>query len=344
MSLSKTLLGTGLAPTPLRRLLWATKRYPALFGEYLRDMRNFLAYSATMGDRSARNLRGMITESFHNIEKGLSLPNPRTGFGAAVIARLLTLCDSYIREYGTDERVLYAARDVLLGYKRHNETNGLPEYPHRQAIEAYIEKMSLACREQHGGTRDLARQDILRATDGVTSDFFFQRHSVRQFSDRDVDLALIEEAVRIALKAPAVCNRQYAHAVVIADPVLIRKTLEMQGGARGFGQGVNKLVVVTTRFSQFWGAGERNQPWVDGGLFAMSLLLGLHAQGLGTCCLNWSKRNAQTRAMKAFLGLDPDEFIVMMIAVGHLPEELKVAYSDRIGLKDGLRVLSGPGE
>jgi len=186
----------------------------------------------------------------------------------------------------------------------------------------------------------MTKAEVAKAINGVSTEFFLQRHSVRQFSKEDVDLSLIDEAIRIALKAPAVCNRQYSRAVVIADSGLVQEILRMQGGARGFAEDVNKVIVVTTPLSHFWGAAERNQAWIDGGLFAMSLLLGLHAQGLGACCLNWSKLNAQTQHMRDFLHLEEDEVIIMMIAVGHLLDQFDVAFSHRVNITDNVRVLT----
>ena len=75
--------------------------------------------------------------------------------------------------------------------------------------------------------------------------------------------------------------------------------------------------------------GERNQCWIDGGMFAMSLVLGLHAQGLGTCFLNWSKSAPEDKAMRALLQLPPQEAIITLIAVGNLPRSLSVAKSVR---------------
>ncbi|MFT3802102.1 MAG: nitroreductase family protein [Burkholderiaceae bacterium] len=337
--LVEAVLGTGAAPTRLRRVYGLVRFGPRIVREYLRDCARFLRYSASLSVASRRNLRAKITEAFHNIEKGLSLPAPRPGFGAQAIDNLLSLCDAYAARYSADERVLYAARDVLREYQRFNEAAGHPDYPHRRRLDAFVNRLRGGGDQRYGGVRPMSRASVAAAIDGVRTEFFLQRHSVRQFSGEPVDLALIDEAVRIALKAPAVCNRQYSRIVVVADPDRIGEALRMQGGARGFADAVDKLIVVTTPASQFWAAEERNQPWIDGGLFAMSLLLGLHAQGLGTCCLNWSKDNARTARMRRFLDLDEDELIVMMIAVGHLPDTFQVAYSHRVPPSECMRVL-----
>jgi hypothetical protein len=43
--------------------------------------------------------------------------------------------------------------------------------------------------------------------------------------------------------------------------------------------------------------------------------------------------------MKQILKIPHDEFIIMMIGVGHLPEEFKVAYSDRVSVNEASRII-----
>ncbi len=339
MNFIKTIFGTADTPRPARKLYRLLKVLPTLLREYILDMINFLRYSCTLGEYSAQNLRGRITESFHNIEKGLSLSEPRPGFGAERVEILLKLCNRYIDKFGKVERVLYSARDTLREYKKYNESCGLLDYPHREDVEVFISKIDGNINGKRGGTRLLKKEEVIAVTSSVTPEFFFQRHSIRQFSSQNVDLSDINVAIAIALKSPAVCNRQYARSLVLADPDLIARILEIQGGARGFSGGINKLIVVTTTLSHFWNAGERNQPWIDGGMYAMSLVLGLHSRGLGTCCLNWSRVNSKTAEMKQILKIPHDEFIIMMIGVGHLPEEFKVAYSDRVSVNEASRII-----
>jgi nitroreductase len=68
-------------------------------------------------------------------------------------------------------------------------------------------------------------------------------------------------------------------------------------------------------------------------MFAMSLVYALHAQGLGTCCLNWSVEPDKDQALKLDLDLPESLAIGMMIAVGALPDEILVAESRRVGLE-----------
>jgi nitroreductase len=350
MSISSTVklavFGTMHQPKWPRFAYYFIVNIPKIYIETLKDCTRYLRFSASLGIRSRKNLVARITESFHNIEKGLSLANPRAGFGERAIHALLTLCNEHLDRYGSDERVLYSARDVLARYCAFNASLGATEYPHKKRIEDYVARIGSDSEQRppFGGLRRMAKTELDAITGRVTSEFFMQRHSVRQFSEREVDKGLIEEAVRIALKAPAVCNRQYSRAVVITGERNVQDILTLQGGARGFAEQVNKVIVVTTPLSHFWGAEERNQAWIDGGLFAMSLLLGLHALGLGACALNWSKLNSQTEKMRRFLGLNEDEVIIMMVAVGHLRDKFDVALSHRVDIEDSLRILDGERE
>lgn len=335
------IFGQYFDPKWLRNFYRFAKLSPSVMREYYRDSAVYFRYSATLGLRSRRNLIARITETFHNIEKGLSLPSPRAGFGAHAIDTLLVLSNFYIDRYGLSDRVLFSARDTLKSYRDFNVQEGHREFLHAERIDAFILRVGeTADSEKHGGTRRIKKEEIQAVVAPVDEKFFLQRHSIRQFSDRPVEIVLIESAIRCALKSPAVCNRQYTKAVVIQNKSLLQRVLAAQGGSRGFSQEIGTLIAVTASVSHYWNAAERNQVWIDGGLFSMSLLLGLHSQGLGSCCLNWCKLNSQTDEMRDMLEMGKDEVIIMMIAVGHLRDEFNVAFSHRIPVAQCLRLMA----
>lgn len=136
-------------------------------------------------------------------------------------------------------------------------------------------------------------------------------------------------AAEVAAKAPAVCNRQSGKIYITRSPQKIAQLLEIQGGATGFGGDVKALAVLTANLRNFWNVGERNQVWIDGGLFAMSFLLGLHARGLGAVSLNWSKSPRKDRELREAIALPEEEVVIFLVGIGHLPDELEVAQSWR---------------
>jgi nitroreductase len=164
--------------------------------------------------------------------------------------------------------------------------------------------------------------------------FFERRYSIRQFAPDDVDMCLIEKAVVMAQKTPSVCNRQSAKVYVFSQQEDKQKVLSYQNGNRGFGDQASKVLIVTSDLQHFMSVGERNQCWIDGGMFSMSLVYALHSLGLGTCCLNWSVESQVDQALREAVGIPESEAVMMMLAVGHLPDKLKVAQSPRKNIKD----------
>lgn len=111
-----------------------------------------------------------------------------------------------------------------------------------------------------------------------------------------------------------------------------QEALDWQPGNKGFGHLASRGLVVTVDLQAFSGAGERNQAFIDGGMFAMSILYALHAQGLGACPLAWSMRPADDVKMRRALDIPNNEAVIMMISVGNLPDTLQVAKSHRMPL------------
>lgn len=292
------------------------------------DARRFLAYSSSHGPfRDRQNLAAKITEKYHALEKGLSLRHPRPGFGAAKIEALLRLTDRYVSDYGSDA-VSEAAYGALAGYLAFNQEAGLSDEDIPYFSEMKEAFGGIATRT--GGTIDMTRQSVAEAVNGVGLKFFKTRHSTRQFTKAPVSGDDLEFAAIAAASAPAVCNREFAQVHVWRNPSTIARLLEIQGGAQGFANDIPCLAMITASVRNYWGAGERNQAWIDGGLFAMSFILGLHARALGSVSLNWSKRPEKDREMLRAAELDDSSAIIFLIGIGNLRDHYRVAASPRV--------------
>lgn len=71
----------------------------------------------------------------------------------------------------------------------------------------------------------------------------------------------------------------------------------------GFRHKLGAVLVITTDLREFDIMGERNQAWIDGGLFTMALTFALHAESLGTCMLNWAADKEQDKTLRCALPL-----------------------------------------
>ena len=285
---------------------------------------------------NAKQYDAIITHDYHALEKGMALPEPEPGHGARYVSSLVEALRTSVAKYGwrRPARIGITVLEAHQAIQSDDTKNG--------EIADFLPS-TIAERASEGGFKEVTRDEVLRVSRTDLTAFFSSRSSVRAFSDTPVALDLIRSSVRQAMKTPSVCNRQAWRAHLICSKDDIPKVLRFQNGNKGFGHRIDKLLVVTADLSQFLTGNERVQPWIDGGMFSMSLVYALHSQGLGTCCLNMSTSPQADRALRRVLNINAEESVVMMIAVGHLQERYRVTASPRRDLNEVL-ILHPPTE
>lgn len=314
----------------LKRFVSLAKAFPKLILNYIYDFRRFLQFSA-VGEQWENKIkhRALITKEYHRIEKGLALKEPRVGFGLATVQGLLSSLRKYQGKYGIDQTAQNAL-NTLFTYYHFNLEHGFKDEQLYQALVSLRDTITEHDRvTNQGGILKVSKQSIHEVAKLDLRDFFKCRYSVRHFAREEVDINLIQDAVAMAQKTPSVCNRQSWKVYVFSGEQAKKKVLSYQNGNRGFGDQASKVLVVTSELNHFFTVGERNQCWIDGGMFCMSLVYALHSLGLGTCCLNWSVESKRDQELKRATEISDSESIIMLIAVGYLPDELKVAQSPR---------------
>ncbi|WP_197515729.1 nitroreductase family protein [Arthrobacter sp. U41] len=295
-----------LLPAPMLSYALGVKTRLTQRRESILDRRRYERFSAPDDSAASvrlsdRQLETQLTKDYHRVEKGLALNDPRRPFGAAVLGRLDMLLPLADARGVDDEYVAYArsARVALLDW---NESG---------AVSAEVSPV-----------RDDVEREI--GAEG----FFASRRSIRDFDPRPVPEGLLTEAVRLAIHTPSVCNRQSWRVRFYTDADDKASVLSYQNGNAGIGDvPVVALVTVDARLSA--GVGERNQPWIEGGLFSMSLVWALHSLGVDSCMLNMSQPNNVTTALRAKMGIPEYELIIMQIAVGYGRDGHRVARSPR---------------
>lgn len=142
------------------------------------------------------------------------------------------------------------------------------------------------------------------------------RVSIRDFKKGGrIDIRDIEEAIKISMKTPSVCNRQSSRVKIISDMQKLESILRLQGGFDGYEQ-PDKLLLITSDLSVFLRAHERNQAFVDGGLFCMSLLYALEYKSIGACPLSVNISQEKTDEIRKILNIPESEILIMFIACG----------------------------
>ena len=156
-----------------------------------------------------------IMRLVHSIEKGLCLENPRLGFGVTKLNNLFALCDTHAELFGRNEFCLKMARDVIKTYIDFHKDRGYQSDEFSSVCDAYA---SFPCEsteedEVFGGVVRINNKSELNIEQ--IEAFFADRHSVRDFADKEVPAEVITRAVRAAQYAPSACNRQAVSAYVL---------------------------------------------------------------------------------------------------------------------------------
>lgn len=327
----------------LKAYLKRTRNSVYVLADFLYDAVRFIKYSHLGGRiRNEGEYHGVVTMEYHRLEKGLTLPNPRPFFGTGTIAKLLTLVRE-TRFTGVRAR-RHALESIDSYFNEHNARGFRPETGgelarYRAAAGALIGSVGGGRGQQAGIVRKTAEQ--IRGGAGAMDfeKFMADRHSIRDYSTRPVTEVEILNAVETAMRAPSVCNRQAWQCYFTSDQAVIEQALKCQNGNAGFRSRIPAVCIITSRMSYFVSSGERYQAWIDGGMFAMALVLALHGQSMGSCCLNWSVDWWQDRKLRKAVSIPDDETVIMMLSVGHLPEEFSVCVSPRRSAVDVLRKL-----
>jgi nitroreductase len=315
----------------LRSIYFSAQLIPNAFYDAVR----FLKYSGLnksheyQGEQAAR-----ITMFYHQIEKGLSLAEPRPGFGMAVLPQLLDLIEVYAARYGYIAPATTAI-GALREYLAFNERVGceVPYVKRRvEEILAKSDKARAGYASWEAGVIPVKRVELEKYQAVDFEGFFKSRYSIRNFAGGEIPVDDLRRVVEISQKTPSVCNRQSVRVHAYRDRSKIDQILAIQSGSRGFGDKASAVLVVTSELQSFVDVGERYQGWIDGGMFSMSICLAFHHLGYGSCCLNWSEEKHTDRALRELLGLQPSELIIMVIAAGTLPDQLSVAHSPRPGV------------
>ncbi len=280
-------------------------------------------------DDSYQKFSASIIMQTHVIEKGLSLKEIKPGYGVPKILKLLNDLKQFHQRY-QDQEILFFSLSVVRAYLDYQKGIGIEN----AEILAKFTPMN-ALLEQLGDVADLAGGGVQLSRAEIHRDacidyrrFVQSRHSIRNFTGEPVDKELICQALDMARYTPSACNRQPWHNFVFTQKENILRILDLQTGARQFKNDLGALIIVTSSANSFFG-GEFNQSHVNGGMYAMNLLLALHSLGLGAIPLNLGIPVGRLEELKSFCKIPESEIPILLIGVGVISERLTVAASKR---------------
>lgn len=272
-----------------------------------------------------KQYEAVITRWYHTIEKGLAYINYRAGFGKKNIAALLESMENYLADGYSDDAFFYkTALSVLRAYVEKNKQYGVED----EDLEARISKLS-GSPNDFGGIISFTPKSDEELGNMNYEELVLTRHSIRHFSDEPVDADRICKAVKLAQYTPSACNRQGWRTIVVEDKNKIEQLLKNQNGNEGFGQEFDKLILVTADLRCFNNGRELHQAFIDGGMYAQSLLNALYYEHIATVPLSASLREDQEKSVRNILHLHDAEVLIMFIGIGNYPNECRTTRSER---------------
>ena len=302
---------------------------------YAKQAARFADQAAINSEKTDEQLAAMLIFFSHRIEKGLSHSDFRASFGRQTLVELAQCLHLWIKRCcPVDAFEFRIAVAALRAYRDKHLENGLllpDEFV--KGFSDMSEIIDSADVNMSGTVLVTANEHDMRCS---YADVLRHRHSIREYGPDSPDLAEIIEAIEIAMSAPSVCNRQSQRVIVVTSPERVRSVLDAQGGWRGYAY-PPLLLIVTSSLASFVSSTERNEPYVDGGIFTMALLGALEWQGLAACPLNAMFEVGNERTIREVAGIPDSEVMICIVTVGYKPESILCPRSARKGSADVVR-------
>jgi|SRR5690554_1679724 len=319
---------------------------------YLRDLKNlhtnfyvdrklYKKHSNVFRVNNFEKKEANIILYYHSIEKGFLFKNPKPRFAKAKIIRLHTyLKDKEVIQNINLSQIRTGYSVVCKYYELHKEKGiDIENYFSEKDYLLYKQILKDYYSQDFQGIKTFTFDEFYSKLDSNFSDFSNSRRSVRDFTGELIDEQQIKEAVTLALNSPSVCNRQSVKVYLLQDKVKIDEILKIQAGFRGYSENVKQLLVVTADRNYFYTVGERNQLYIDGGIFLMNLLYSLHFYKIANCPANWGKTVKDDRLARKVVDLKENEKIICLIPIGKAVDDIRVCLSERRTIDEVLKVI-----
>jgi nitroreductase len=326
-----------ILPQSIFLIVRDTKNKIPIFFAYYYDYKRYYNFSISRRRNEKTKLISEIIRDYHVIEKGLTMPETRLGFGMERLLKLCSLCNFFVSNFGNKEPQLIHAISVLNEYKLFHLHN---KYDLDETVLNELKLVNLNLETSSPAEqKNVSRAEYFNNINSSFELFSNSRSSIRNFTSEDIPIDKINAVFNLVRNTPSACNRQSWRTYVVTNSTMIKEILKLQGGNRGFGHLTNKLIVVTSDTAVFFNDLERNQAFIDGGMYAMNVLYGLHHKEIAACILNCSHTPNKDQEMRKLIPIKNSEVFIAMIACGIPPENFSIAVSKRYEIENTVEVI-----
>lgn len=248
----------------------------------------------------------------HSLEKGISFTNTKRIFGTEKAQKLCCLVNDFISKYSRDE-VCVIAINILNEYLSNEHST--QDKKTRHDIEILILTNKDILQRGLTGIKWISEPPTFNKEQII--DFYNTRSSVRSFSNKEIMNQEILSAMKIAETTPSACNRQTCRVHVFRDRDVIKNILANQLGGQNWCENAKALFVITSDNNFFNGGYERYQSFIDGGLYAMNFVMGLHLNHIATCFKMYIREPKRDIEFKKITNIPQYENPIVLVLAGH---------------------------
>lgn len=337
-NLLKRLLGKVIT-TQYGRIRTYLAKLTSLIQNTYEDGRLFYKHSMVFKQDTFNKIESKIILHYHGLEKGFLFSNFKYRFGQNRVAELISLLK--IKEIVNNHQksqIAAAYLSMCKYYEKHQESGVNISDFFKKDDYVFFKSLSTLNFEI---TKSHNRESFFEKTSGNFFEFAESRKSIRTFTGDKIPIETIEKVIEIAKTAPSVCNRQPTKVYYLDDKPAIERVLFLQQGLAGHSEKISQLLIVVSDRNYFYSIGERNQLYIDSGIFVMNLLYGLHFYKIAACPAHWGFPIKHDKKIQKELNLSNSEKVICLIPIGIPPEEFRTTLSLRRENREILKVIGG---
>lgn len=316
------------------------KRYELILN-YITDYKLYQSYSIVFTQNDLKNKEADLILNYHSLEKGMLFREMKKGFASYRIQNLhQILKDPLIIKHSTRSQIRVGYQVMCQYYELHQQKGyAIDNLYSKEQYDFYKKVLNDSYSSDFNGIIEWTKSDFYESNTSDFLQFAHSRKSVREFTGELISKETIEKAIALANTAPSVCNRQASNVYLIENKEKIDQLLKIQGGFTGYTKDVQQLLIVTNDRKYYYTVGERNQLYIDGGIYLMNLLYALHYYRIGNCPANWGKRVADEKKIEPIIPIPDSEKIICMIPIGELKSNFRTTLSERRPITENFKTL-----
>ncbi|EPS3610576.1 TPA: nitroreductase family protein [Vibrio cholerae] len=314
------------------------RRFYLLVSNFLEDFKLYYRHSTVFNKDGLKKIECQLILDYHSIEKGLLFKNTKPRFAKIRIENLHPNLALDIIKHNVNRSQIRVAYQVMCEYYELHQEMGvdISDYYTISQYENYKSILGYSYSKKFKGVINYQRDDFYASVNSSFDVFSYSRKSIRECTGELVPAALIDQAITLALNTPSVCNRQACKVYLLEDKERIDKLLTIQGGLTGYTKNINQVIILSVDRNYFYSVGERNQLYIDGGMFLMNMLYALHFYKIANCPANWGKLVHEEKQLQGIVDLPESEKIICIVPIGIAKEEFRVTLSQRRELREVL--------